>query len=210
MKKLISLFLVAVLAFSFAACSGKNQDDTESASQTETQSQAVTEEGSQIKYNNEVSVSASVMQTDDWNSYDFTEYRGKDSYKISFSIPDGYTCDGTVIYDKSGNKYAEVNGIVAMKNGQTMFDSIESDDQFGDVKYIGKLIDKLEYNGVTTPAGVAVAEVPNDNGNGVHYLYIYAIMVDGFTVEMTFNVNEFIDEVPDEHKAILSSITVSE
>lgn len=210
MKKLICIFLAAVLALSFAACSGKEQKESKSASQTETQSQAAEQEEqeSQIKYTNEVSVSAPVMQTDDWSSYDFTEYKEKDKYKVNLSIPDGYTCDGTVISDKSGNKYAEINGIVALKDGQTAFDTIKENQTNGDIKYLAKVSDKLEYGGVTRPASVVVAEAPTDNGKGVHYLYMYAVEVDGYTVEVTFNLDEFVDDVPTEHKAVLSSITV--
>lgn len=207
MKKLICIFLAVLLSLSFAACSKDKNTETDTQTETQASSGSDTQE-EKIVYENSVNVTASVFETKDWNSYDFTEYKDKDSYKVSLSIPDGYTADGTVIYDKSGNKYAEVNGIVALKDGQTAFDTIEADDQFGDIKYLGKLVDKLEYNGVTMPAGVAVAEVPDDNGKGVHYLYIYAVEVDGYTVEITFNVDEFIDEVPTEHKAVLASIKV--
>lgn len=211
MKKLICVLLAGVMALSFAACSSKNDKngkDAQSESQTQSAGSAL-DETTELVYENTVTASVPVKETDDWYSYDFTKLDDKEDYKISLSIPDGYTIDGTVIYDESGNKYAEINGVVVLKEGQTFFDSIEADTQKGDYKYLGKLIDKLEYGGVTRTAGVAVAEVPDDNGKDSHYIYDYAIDAEGYTVEISFVVKEFIDEVPEEHKAILASIKVS-
>lgn len=210
MKKLISLFLAAVLAFSFAACSEKTENDTQTTpSQTEAQSQSgQTESTSKEIKSKKVSLTVPVMKTDDWNSYEFTEYEGKDEVKINLSIPEDYTLDSTIIYNKSENKVGEISGIVVYKNGQQPFDTIEANDTYNDVKYIEKQGGEIGEGDNAHVCYLVISQVPSDDGQSVYYSYGYAVDFGNYCVRINLNSNEDLETMPSEHSVIISNITV--
>lgn len=211
MKKLISLLLAAVLAVSFAACSGKTENDTQTTSaQTETQSQSGQAESTseeEVK-SKKVSLTVPVMETDDWSSYEFTEYEGKDEVKINLSVPEDYTLDSTIIYDKSKNKVGEISGIVVYKNGQEPFDTIEANDTYNNIKYIEKQGGEIGEGDNARVCYLVISQVPSDDGQSVYYSYGYAVDFGNYCVRINLNSNEDLETMPSEHSVILSNITV--
>lgn len=214
MKKLISILLVCLLALLISACSANSESETTTAQkQTESQSaqNEVQEEQteSQQPQTKEVSLSVPVMQTTDWKSYEYTEYNGKEEMTVNMSIPSGCSADGTVIYDEASLKYAEVNGVVLLKDGQTAFDTVEVDSTHYDVKYIEKNSGKVGEGSNAHNYEVVVETAPTDDGQGINYFYCYALDFGEYVVKVTINSTEKQSGLSAEHKIILESITVA-
>lgn len=214
MKKLICIFLVCLLALSISACNTNSESET-TAAQKQTESQSAQNEAqeeqteSQQTETKKVSLSVPVMQTTDWESYEYTEYNGKEEMTVNMSIPSGCSADGTVIYDAAGLKYAEVNGVVLLKDGQTAFDTVEVDSAHYDVKYIEKNSGEVGEGSNAHNYQVVVATAPTDDGQNVKYLYCYALDFGEYAVEITINSLEKQSGLSAEHKTILESITVA-
>lgn len=218
MKKLISIFLVCLLALSVSACSANKESEAQTATaqaQSENQSEQSetkaeqTQAQSQNAQTKEVSLSVPVMQTADWNSYESTEYNGKEEMTVNMSIPSGYSADGTVIYDEAGLKYAEVNGVVLLKDGQTAFDTVEVDSTHYDIKYIEKSSGEVGEGSSAHNYEVVVATAPTDDGQSIKYVYYYALDFGEYAVEITINSSEKQNAISSEHKTILESVTVA-
>lgn len=206
MKKVISIILVCILAFSVTACTNaekNNQENTET--QTQNQSSAGTEAETQspsIETKN-ISVNVPVLKTSDWSSYSSTEYDGKSEMTVSFDIPKDYTSDATVIYDTDNIKFGEIVGIVPYADGQTLFDTVETNKNYGDIVYTNKADGTLE-NG--TKCAVLFGTAPIDDGEW--YVFCYGIDFSDYAVIITLYSKDKLETMPAEHLAVLSNVKV--
>lgn len=206
MKKFISILLVCLLAFSVTACTNadkENQENTET--QTQNQSSAGTEAETQspsIETKN-ISVNVPVLKTSDWSSYSSTEYDGKSEMTVSLDIPKDYTSDATVIYDTDNIKFGEIVGIVPYADGQTLFDTVETNKNYGDIVYTNKADGTLE-NG--TKCAVLFGTAPIDDGEW--YVFCYGIDFSDYAVIITLYSKDKLETMPAEHLAVLSNVKV--
>lgn len=206
MKKVISIILVCILAFSVTACTNaekNNQENTET--QTQNQSSAGTEAETQspsIETKN-ISVNVPVLKTSDWSSYNSTEYDGKSEMTVSFDIPKDYTSDATVVYNTDNVKFGEVVGVVPYADGQTLFDTVETNKNYGDIVYTNKADGTLE-NG--TKCAVLFGTAPIDDGEW--YVFCYGIDFSDYAVIITLYSKDKLETMPAEHLAVLSNVKV--
>lgn len=206
MKKVISIILVCILAFSVTACTNaekNNQENTET--QTQNQSSAGTEAETQspsIETKN-ISVNVPVLKTSDWSSYSSTEYDGKSEMTVSFDIPKDYTSDATVVYNTDNVKFGEVVGVVPYADGQTLFDTVETNKNYGDIVYTNKADGTLE-NG--TKCAVLFGTAPIDDGEW--YVFCYGIDFSDYAVIITIYSKDKLETMPAEHLAVLSNVKV--
>lgn len=206
MKKVISIILVCILAFSVTACTNaekNNQENTET--QTQNQSSAGTEAETQspsIETKN-ISVNVPVLKTSDWSSYSSTEYDGKSEMAVSFDIPKDYTSDATVVYNTDNVKFGEVVGVVPYADGQTLFDTVETNKNYGDIVYTDKTDGTLE-NG--TKCAVLFGTAPIDDGEW--YVFCYGIDFSDYAVIITLYSKDKLETMPAEHLAVLSNVKV--
>lgn len=206
MKKVISIILVCILAFSVTACTNaekNNQENTET--QTQNQSSAGTETETQslsIETKN-ISVNVPVLKTSDWSSYSSTEYDGKSEMTVSFDIPKDYTSDATVVYNTDNVKFGEVVGVVPYADGQTLFDTVETNKNYGDIVYTNKADGTLE-NG--TKCAVLFGTAPIDDGEW--YVFCYGIDFSDYAVIITLYSKDKLETMPAEHLAVLSNVKV--
>lgn len=208
MKKLISILLVCVLAFSVTACTNADKDNQESqASQentvTETQTQSASQEQStqpSIDTKN-ISVTVPVMKTKDWNTYNSAEYNGKSEMTVSLDIPKDYTSDATVIYNTDNIKFGEIVGVVPYDDGQTAFDTVELNKNYNDIVYTDK--DEGTVNG-TKKCSVLLGTAPTADGEW--YIYSYAVDFEDYAVVINlYSVTE-LEDITSEHIAVLSNV----
>lgn len=206
MKKVISIILVCILAFSVTACTNaekNNQENTET--QTQNQSSAGTEAETQspsIETKN-ISVNVPVLKTSDWSSYSSTEYDGKSEMTVSFDIPKDYTSDATVVYNTDNVKFGEVVGVVPYADGQTAFDTIELNKNYNDIVYTDKDEGMLTE---TTKCSVLLGKAPTSDGEW--YIYSYAVDFEDYAVVINLYSLTELEAITDEHIAVLSNIKV--
>lgn len=211
MKKIICLVLAIVLAFSVTACGIKikTEETTENTQESQsTTSQTETEATSQQTPEKAVEISVSVMKTDDWYSFDYDRYNGKEEITVSLSIPENYTVDGTVIYDALNKKFAEISGAVVYKDGQTAFDTVKENDTHYDLKCILRQTGTTTFENDSLPCSLAVFEGPSDDGQSYIYLYSYAVDFGDYCIMMTINADNKLKDLPEEHRLLLRSIDI--
>lgn len=215
MKKLISILLVCVLAFSVTACTNADKENQESQASQSSQENTVTETQTQSADNTDsqepstlpsidsqkVSITVPVMKTKDWNNYEFSEYNGKEEMTVTMDIPESYSSDATVIYNSENVKCAEVVGIVPYADGQTPFDTIETDKKYNDITYFEKEEGELA-NGVK--CYVASGTSPIEDGEW--YVYAFAVDFGEYCVRITMYSETKFDGLSDECQVMLGSI----
>lgn len=206
MKKVISIILVCILAFSVTACTNaekNNQENTETQTQNQSSAGAKAETQSPSIETKNISVNVPVLKTSDWSSYSSTEYDGKSEMTVSFDIPKDYTSDATVVYNTDNVKFGEVVGVVPYADGQTLFDTVETNKNYGDIVYTNKADGTLE-NG--TKCAVLFGTAPIDDGEW--YVFCYGIDFSDYTVIITLYSKDKLETMPAEHLAILSNVKV--
>lgn len=206
MKKFISILLVCLLAFSVTACTNadkENQENTETQTQNQSSAGAEAETQSPSIETKNISVNVPVLKTSDWSSYSSTEYDGKSEMTVSFDIPKDYTSDATVVYNTDNVKFGEVVGVVPYADGQTLFDTVETNKNYGDIVYTNKADGTLE-NG--TKCAVLFGTAPIDDGEW--YVFCYGIDFSDYTVIITLYSKDKLETMPAEHLAVLSNVKV--
>lgn len=206
MKKVISIILVCILAFSVTACTNaekNNQENTETQTQNQSSAGAEAETQSPSIETKNISVNVPVLKTSDWSSYSSTEYDGKSEMTVSFDIPKDYTSDATVVYNTDNVKFGEVVGVVPYAYGQTLFDTVETNKNYGDIVYTNKADGTLE-NG--TKCAVLFGTAPIDDGEW--YVFCYGIDFSDYAVIITLYSKDKLETMPAEHLAVLSNVKV--
>lgn len=207
MKKFISIFLVCFLAFSIVSCAKESVEDVSKTTQPysvvtkEEETQAETS-SPDVKTKN-ISISAPVMETQNWQEYSFSEYNGKEEYTISLDIPEAYTYDATIIYNEENTKYGEVVGIVPYTENQSAFDNVELNKAYGDITYTDKKDGELENGRNYT---LLIGSAPIESGTWNVYSYLVDFQDYGVKITM-YSVNDY-DQMSQEYVAIINSITV--
>lgn len=206
MKKVISIILVCILAFSVTACTNaekNNQENTETQTQNQSSAGAKAETQSPSIETKNISVNVPVLKTSDWSSYSSTEYDGKSEMTVSFDIPKDYTSDATVVYNTDNVKFGEVVGVIPYADGQTLFDTVETNKNYGDIVYTNKADGTLE-NG--TKCAVLFGTAPIDDGEW--YVFCYGIDFSDYAVIITLYSKDKLETMPAEHLAVLSNVKV--
>lgn len=229
MKKIISIFLVCLLAVGIGAWIVQNKHSAQSDPTAETQTQneqekagtAQNDQASTQNTSNEqnenqnnqntrknVTLKIPFMQTDDWDVYHFTEYNGKSETDVTVSVSADDKIDGASISKASGLKYAEVVGIVLYKDGQTAFDNMKLNQNTQDITYTQKETGQITCDGTTRNCTLIKGKGPTDNGE-IWYIYDYILDYGTYAVHVTFYSYNQYDTMPAEHEELLSSITIN-
>lgn len=205
MKKLICAVLALVLAVGISACSNKSAKQDNSADLVSTTYNEYTTIKPTVT---SVEIKAPVMKTDDWYTFEHSQYNSSDEITVSLCIPEQYTVDGTVIYDALNKKYAEIVGAVVYKDGQTAYDTVKMSDTHNDLKCINRQEGDTAFADNSHPCVLAAFEAPADNGEDKTYTYNYALDFGDYCVILSICADNELDSMPTEHSVLLEDFTV--
>lgn len=199
MKKILCVCLACCFLICFSACSTKsNQSKSDPSAGSTTAEQ--TDAAKVIRQ-----ITAPVMETENWNEYEFTQWNGSDEMQISLPLPSHYTVDGTVVYNESGKKYAELVGAIVYKENQTAFDNLKLEKDYNGIQYKEKSTGTL---GETQKRCQAVMGVcPTESGSW--YVYCYALDFGEYAVLISMYTDEQYDTLPAEYQEILAGVTTN-